>query len=475
MLTESPPLLAGILERRFHESPIKGGAFSTVKQEHIIELRRVYPGLNPELFEGLSERELELVERLLMRGCPFERADDLKSFEALEKAAYGFLHRVQELSAIKMSREEADQFIQDIVDIYAEDPGQFNEFQTQLNDFLQEAGRIQAQRPKKVVSLFDTTLMNRQIDLAGFTTFETQTFREVVGAVIETTSCDNFQLLHENWEACAIPEDARTVQYLQPRRNETHLCLFREQHPHINLQGMADDEIVDTSNWKTEIYFTHPDTMETRAIRLDFPVKREMTVKEAKELLVELKQYIQQSEKTFMVSHQGFRDLKAFRKYVKLGEQVFIQAQTDFREPSGLYARKAKSTAAFLKKPNPKTALAAIADRSIYAGHPLSLLPLGGFERYTTVDEEDYMMLMTAFLRGGGQAKMKMPEGEADVSIEIERQADYRVMTTTIRQDGKEISRKTYYPNSWADDTVVETGLLERDFLLAKAAFLEGS
>ena len=474
MQSTSPPMLSGIVTRHFSAISIDSGKFSSIRQDHITALTELFSSLSPELLNDLTEPQLETLEKLLAKGLSFESVEDLESFQQAENKAYIYLHQVQNLSSIKLGKEEAKAFVADILAVYTE--GDFSEFQQEFDAFLTQAQKIQSMRPKTVPfqkSGLDVMQMNITMNhIPG------EAFREILSSVIESTTCDNMQLLHETWEACSLEEDARTVQYLNPRRNATHLCLFREQHPAISLQGMADDKMIDSSTWETEIYFTHPETMETRLIRLPFPVGKKMTVKEAKTLISDLKQFISMSDKSFKAAYPRYPHLKKFRQFVEMGEEAFIQAQVDFHaapgRPAGSFAREKKATRAFLKKPNLKTALAAITDRSIYRlkNGSLSLLPqekLEGFEEMATISPDSLALLMTAYIRGGGRA----PLGNAEATVELERQEKYVVMKTTIQEGDREITRTTYYPHTWDAETLFSSGLFERDLLLAKAAFLE--
>lgn len=491
----SPPLLSEITAEPLTGIVKLTARFVPKTKKYLQKILATHFKNDPKVdLSQLSMEQLALIERMINRGGKQHLLhlpnieEGLKTFERVEIQAQEFCIQTQNLSYIKMKEEEAEEFINEIFDIFFESPNEFSNFTDEYQRFLDKVEDLQKKRPQ----IFSSEETGLEVDAAGLPmtmgSDPRHAINQMINNLVDTTSAANTQIIQENWAACFLELGARTTEDLYPRRNNTHLCLYREQHPAIQLQELDKEFVIDTSKLKTEIYITHPETMETRAIRVPFPIQGSMTVEEAIELMQNLYDFCHGRE-SFHDQHPDFPHTGAFAEHERAVTEELSRALADFNSignwKAGTFARMKERTAQCLKEPSEQKAILATFDRTLYplAFGRLSLLPPEIHESFPTIatfNDIEIANLMHAFLVGTFDVKIELPSGEGEVKIETQSRKDFLEMAVTIAQGEITRTRKTYYrlidndPEKTKQD-VVDRNLLERDLALAKAAFMEES
>ncbi len=250
-----------------------------------------------------------------------------------------------------------------------------------------------------------------------------------------------------------------------------------------------------------EIYVTDPFSMETRRVRMPLPISGRITIGELKKQLEILKKVVNDPAQI------GKRAMP--ESFIEFSQQLgvaFGQALGDFNStpnrPKGTTANAQPENAAAIAHPNSRGY--AVQSASLHnlfrlQDGTLSLIPSGPGEQHKKVgslSKSELKQATGALLgRPSSPVPMSVPEGVTDdaplktaqLSLEISEEtieeSPFLLVKTTISLDGKTTTSPFYYPVAKkggqiesidaVKQRIVQSGLFERDLLLAKATFIE--
>lgn len=371
-----------------------------------------------------------------------------------------------------------------------------------IDDFLQEATRIQAERPRvyiatdqqQLVELFyanDFHAVRKQLPFLGI----------VYDEILDMTVVMNTQALHENIAMFYKPIsiDRRTFPSLETRYAHSPITTSRERH--VPFQLLEDsDQLIDFAA-TTDLYITNEKTMETRCLRIPLPFEGKMTQTEARRLLELLDQTIAgpaSFDKHYRALElspelQGVRKEK-FLTWVAAIEQEYGKLICDFnptpKRPSMSYALETETSKAALINPQSRRAATEmVRAKNVYrVDGRLSLLPaqIAAQHPELAMVASDEFQQAADLLRGKRKMAVPMkiaPGLTADVNLRTEKTKndgnDVIQIQTTFRAGNNTYTRTTFFmlrskqkPAQKLEE-IIRSGLLERDLLLAKAEFIE--
>ena len=295
-------------------------------------------------------------------------------------------------------------------------------------------------------------------------------------------------------------------------RGAPPFSLFNEIGTPFYIPEGPSETVIENFQPFMEVYVTDPFSMETRRVRMPLPIGGRITVGEARKQLEILKLVVKDPNLFDEACKnagivEGKEDLR--QPFIEFSQQLdvaFGQALGDFNStptrPRGTTANTQPENAAVIAHPQSQGyAIESAKKHNLFRlqDGTLSLIPSGPGENHRGIGTLSQIELnqTTDVLLGKqtGGVQIQVPAEATDdaaltsapLSLNIVEETieekPFLVAETTISLDGKTTKRTTYYAfrkiqgkfesSEDVKKRIINSGLWERDLLLAKATFLE--
>ena len=454
---------------------------------------------------GLWERDLLLakatfLEEHLIRNLQLEAQ---KHNPEGAQWVINHIPRVNFLMDRRFTEADRERYLNSMLGIVLDmSPEDFKKLSESLDTFLKRATEIQAERPEVYSAITQIDFVELVfadpvvVQAMMWYPFLAQIYKE---EICEMTVCMNTQKLHENvaMHFTDPQSNGRMSSDLSPLHTRS-TALSVEKH--VPFQLLKDSEQIIYFHSGINLYVTNEQTMETRYLYFPFPFQGEMTITHARALLhlldwtIASPQRFDENYKKLKLDPNLQEGLKnQFLTWCNTLELEYAKTLFDFNptptRPTMTFALETNASRAALQKPQDVQAARQVAmAKNIYLVEgKRSLLPNSIAQHHPQIATIAPQELAEAaqLLLGTKKEPVAITiatEITAGIAFKIEpKQFDYArafQLETTLQGTHRTHTRTTLYmlkPDQKPEEKlteIVNSGLFERDLLLAKAEFI---